>query len=138
MEARAKAEEEIAEFRRRVNISSGAQTFYISGDSTATLLNAAFLDTIDYGASFKYVQELVEKKPATPTHEIHLVGQPALTGWVFKLAQRLQEIFAATIGVMLLLLVFYMGNVTSTVMPLVSAAVAGLGLRRRWYIGTPD
>lgn len=131
MEAHApKTEEEIAEFRRRVNISSGAQTFYISGDSTATLLNAAFLDTIDYGASFKYVQELVEKN-RDANHEVHLVGQPALTGWVYKLQHQTYKIFAATIGVMLLLLVFYMGNIAGTVMPLVSAAVAGI-----WGFGT--
>ena len=131
MEAHApKTEDEIAEFRRRVNISSGAQTFYISGDSTATLLNAAFLDTIDYGASFKYVQELVEKN-RDANHEVHLVGQPALTGWVYKLQHQTYKIFAATIGVMLLLLVFYMGNIAGTVMPLVSAAVAGI-----WGFGT--
>jgi len=131
MEAHAPTtEEEIAEFRRRVNISPNAQTFFISGDSTATLINAAFLDTIDYGKSFDYVQKLVEDN-RDANHEVHLVGQPALTGWVYRLQKQTYVIFAATIGVLIVLLTLYMGNIAGVVMPIVSAAVAGI-----WGFGT--
>ena len=125
-----KDEAELAEFRRRVNISPNAQTFYISGDSSATLINAAFLDTLDYGKSFDYVQALVERE-RDANHDIFLVGQPALTGWVYRLQHQTYQIFAATIGVLILTLILYMGNIAGVVMPIVCAAVAGL-----WGFGT--
>jgi len=125
-----KTQEEIDEFRRRVNISPNAQTFYISGDSSATLINAAFLDTIEYGKSFDFVQKLVEDA-RDANHEVHLVGQPALTGWVYRLQHQTYYIFAATIGVLIVLLTMYMGNIAGVVMPIVSAGVAGI-----WGFGT--
>ncbi|HJP36823.1 MAG TPA: RND transporter, partial [Gammaproteobacteria bacterium] len=50
--------EEMEEFRRRVDLSPSAQTFYISWDETATIINASFQDSIDYGVAFAYVQDL--------------------------------------------------------------------------------
>ena len=125
-----KDDAELAEFMRRVNISPNAQTFYISSDSSATLINAAFLDTLDYGKSFDYVQALVERE-RDANHDIHLVGQPALTGWVYRLQHQTYRIFAATVGVLILTLILYMGNIAGVVMPIVCATVAGI-----WGFGT--
>ena len=78
---------EMREFRRRVEISVNARTFYISGDESATLINAAFQDTIEYGEAFAYAQNLVETA-RDDAHHIYLAGQPVLTGWVYKLQQQ--------------------------------------------------
>jgi predicted RND superfamily exporter protein len=129
--------EELAEFRRRVLISPNAQTFFISFDGSATLINAAFLDSIDYGAAFRYVQALVEKN-RDANHDIHLVGQPALTGWVYKLQKQTYNIFGATVAALMVALVFYMRNVAGVVMPIMSALVAALwGFGFIGWLGRP-
>ncbi len=129
--------EEIAEFKRRVSISVNALTFFVSRDETATLVNAAFLDSIDYGEAFAYAQGLVERA-RDANHEVHLVGQPALTGWVYKLQKQTYKIFAVTVGALIILLVFYMRNIAGVVTPIVCALVAGLwGFGFIGWLGRP-
>ncbi|MEX2481652.1 MAG: MMPL family transporter [Gammaproteobacteria bacterium] len=117
--------EEIAEFKRRVAISPSAMTFFISRDETATLINAAFLDSIEYGESFAYAQQLVEAA-RDDNHEVHLAGQPVLTGWVYKLQKQTYFIFGITLGLLVIALVLYMRNVAGVVTPIACAAVAGI------------
>jgi len=73
-----KSPEELAEFRSRVQRSPNARSFYISPDETATLITVAFLDSVDYGESFKYVHDLVEKAQDAD-HIVYVAGQPILT-----------------------------------------------------------
>lgn len=117
--------EEIAEFKRRVSISPNALTFFISRDETATLVNATFHDTIEYGESFAYAQKLVEAA-RDDNHEVYLAGQPVLTGWVYKLQKQTYFIFAVTLGLLVVALVLYMRNIAGVVTPITCAAVAGL------------
>ena len=117
--------EEIAEFKRRVTMSPNAATFFISHDETATLINAAFHSYIDYGESYAYAQNLIESH-RDANHEIHLAGMPVLTGWVYKLQEQTYTIFAATVGALMLALVFYMRNVAGFLTPIICALVAGL------------
>lgn len=117
--------EEIEEFRYRVSVSPNAQTFFISHDETATLVNAAFLDRIEYGESFAYAQQLVEAA-RDANHDVHLAGLPVLTGWVYKLQKQTYTIFAVTIGALVLALVFYMRNLAGVVTPIICALVAGI------------
>lgn len=123
--------EQMAEFRTRVDKAPAARTFLISGDSSATLINATFIEQkLDYGTAFRFVQDLVEKN-RDADHEIHLAGQPALTGWVYHLEAQMFGIFAVTLGALLLFLVLYMRNVVGVVTPIVTSAVAavwGFGL----------
>jgi len=117
--------EEIEEFKRRVAISPSAMTFFISHDETATLVNAAFLDSIEYGEAFAYAQKLVEDA-RDDNHEVHLAGQPVLTGWVYKLQKQTYFIFGITLGLLVIALVAYMRNVAGVVTPIVCATVAGI------------
>lgn len=129
--------EELTEFRRRVDLAPNAQTFYISWDETATLINASFHDTVDYGIAFAYVQNLVEQA-RDADHDIYLAGQPALTGWVYKLQKQTYRIFAVTIGALVLALLFYMRNVAGVVTPIACAAVAGIwGFGFIGWLGRP-
>src|SRR5690606_8890271 len=80
-------EEEIADFRRRVEQSPNVRTFYVSGDETATLVTAAFLENLlEYDVVFNQVQALADQY-RDEHHELYVVGQPILTGWVYKLQQ---------------------------------------------------
>ncbi|MBI4695686.1 MAG: MMPL family transporter [Gammaproteobacteria bacterium] len=129
--------EEMKDFRHRVEMSPNAQTFFISGDESATLLNAAFRDNVDYGEAFAYVQKLVtEARDAN--HDVYLAGQPALTGWVYKLQKQTYKIFGVTVAALMIALVFYMRNVAGVTTPIVCAAVAGVwGFGFIGWLGRP-
>ncbi len=117
--------EEVAEFKRRIAVSTNAQTFFVSRDETATMITAAFHDHIDYGEAFAFTQNLVEKA-RDDKHEIYLAGQPTLTGWVYKLQKQTYKIFAVTVGALVIALVFYMRNLAGVLTPIICALVAGI------------
>lgn len=132
-----KTPEEIAEFRKRVQQSPNARSFYISPDETATLITVAFLDSVDYGESFKYVQGLVEKS-RDANHDVYVAGQPTLTGWVYKLQKQTYSIFGFTVGALMILLLFYMRNVAGVTTPIICAFVAALwGFGFIGWLGRP-
>lgn len=116
---------EVAEFKRRVTLSPSAQTFFVSRDESAALITSAFLHRVDYGEAFDYAQRLVVAARDSG-HEVHLAGQPVLTGWVYKLQQQTYLIFAVTIALLILALAFYMKNIAGVVTPVVCALVAGI------------
>ncbi|NGY04482.1 efflux RND transporter permease subunit [Solimonas terrae] len=117
---------EIAEFRQRVDKSPNARTFLISGDETATLINATFIEQrLDYGEAFKYVHGLVAKYKDAD-HDVYMAGQPALTGWVYAYESQMFWIFAATLGALILALALYMRNVVGIVTPIVTSLVAAI------------
>ena len=129
--------DEVADFRKRVEKSPNAMTFFISQDETATLINATFLDTIEYGEAFDYVQSLVEDA-RDADHEVHLAGQPALTGWVYRLQKQTYKIFAVTVGALIIALILYMRNIAGVVTPVICAVVAGLwGFGFIGWLGRP-
>ncbi|SER19587.1 hypothetical protein SAMN04488038_11943 [Solimonas aquatica] len=120
-----KTDEEVQDFRRRIEQSPNARTFYVSRDETATLINATFLDSVDYGKAFEFVQDLAAKA-RDEHHEVYVAGQPILTGWVYKLQKQTYKIFGVTLGLLTLALVLYMRNIAGVVMPIVCAGVAAL------------
>lgn len=129
--------EELTEFRKRVSMSPNARTFYISPDESATLINIAFLDSVDYGEAFKYVQNLVENA-RDAHHDVHVAGQPTLTGWVYKLQKQTYSIFGVTVAALMVLLVFYMRNIAGVTTPIICALVAALwGFGFIGWLGRP-
>ncbi|AXQ31071.1 RND transporter [Solimonas sp. K1W22B-7] len=129
--------DEVREFRRRIEQSPNARTFFVSGDETATLIKATFLDSIEYGEAFKYANDLIEKA-RDDKHEVYLAGEPVLTGWVYKLQKQTYFIFAVTIGLLLAALLFYMRNLAGVVTPVICATVAALwGFGFIGWLGRP-
>lgn len=126
-----KTEEELAELVRRVERSPTARTYLVSADRTATLLRFSFLEEkLDYGLAFGKVRELIAAAD-DDAHEFSVVGQPILTGWVYKLQKQTYTIFAVTVLLLIVALALYMGNVTGIVVPIACsfvAAVWGFGL----------
>ncbi len=118
--------EEIAEFRARVDKSPAARKFLISADSTATLINATFIESrLDYGVVFNFTQDLVEKA-RDEHHDVYMAGQPALTGWVYQYQKQVLWIAIMTIGALILALILYMRNIVGVVTPIVTSAVAAI------------
>jgi predicted RND superfamily exporter protein len=121
-----KTPEEIADFKTRVDKSPGSRTFLISTDSSATLINATFIEQqLDYGTAFAFVQDLVVKN-RDKDHDVYLAGQPALTGWVYFYQEQMRVIFAITLGLMVIMLVIYMRNVVGVVTPIITSSVAAI------------
>jgi predicted RND superfamily exporter protein len=123
--------EELDDFRRRVEQSPNVKKFYVSGDESATVITAAFLENLlDYDVVFKAVQELKDKY-SDSNHEIYIVGQPVLTGWVYKLQDQTYQIFGITLSALIIALALYMRNVAGTLTPIICSSVAavwGFGL----------
>lgn len=119
--------EEIEQFRERVRKSPASQTFLISTDETATLIQATFIERLlDYRTVFDFIQEKLIKAEADGVHEVHAAGQPMLTGWVFYYQHQMIFIFMITATVLLLALVLYMRNIAGVVVPLICASTSAI------------
>ncbi|MAA73287.1 MAG: RND transporter [Salinisphaeraceae bacterium] len=119
-------EEEMAEFRSRVDKAPNVRAFMISPDGSATIIQATFIEhLLDYGETFEFVQALVEAA-RDENHEVHLAGQPALTGWVYRYEWEMAAIFALTILALVAALVFYMRNLVGVLTPIITSSVAAI------------
>lgn len=129
---------EIADFRERVKKSPNARRFLIADDQSATLINATFIERgLDYGATFRYLQDLVEKA-RDADHDVFMAGQPALTGWVYHYEWEMLGIFGVTAGAMVLALILYMRNVTGVVAPILASVVSAVwGFGFVGWLGVP-
>lgn len=131
-------EEEIEEFRKRVDKAPNARAFLISRDGSSTLVKATFIERLlDYGEIFDAVQALA-KREQDADHEIYVAGQPMLTGWVYSHERAMLGIFAVTGGALLLSLLVYMRNVAGVVTPIATSLVAGIwGFGFVGWLGDP-
>ncbi|MFZ5609625.1 MAG: efflux RND transporter permease subunit [Pseudomonadota bacterium] len=131
-------DDEIAEFKRRVDMAPTARTFLISDDETATLINATFIEhLLDYGETFEFLQALIERE-RDANHEVFMAGMPVLTGWVYRHEVQMLGIFAITSLALLLSLIFYMRNVAGVVTPLATGLVAAIwGFGLVGWLGQP-
>jgi predicted RND superfamily exporter protein len=127
MDSRApETEEELLEFKHRVDRANNVRTFLISGDETATIVQATFIEqSLDYGETFKYVQDMVERE-RDEHHEIYAAGQPMLTGWVYTYQVQMLTIFGITAAALILSLVVYMRNIPGVVAPIAVSIVGGI------------
>lgn len=118
--------EEIAELRDRIRKSPNVARFMVSEDETGTLIRATFIERLlHYGETFEYLQALVEEARDTE-HEIHMAGQPVLTGWVYRYEIQMLSIFAVTGLALIGALILYTRNVVGVVAPILSSTVAAI------------
>lgn len=118
--------EELAETRRRINESPAVRSFLVSGDQTAAIINATFIERlVDYQQVFDAVQAL-SAKYSDADHRVYVAGWPMLTGWVYHFGQDTPKIFAVTLGLMFACLFLAMRNVAGVVTPLVVSLVSAV------------
>ncbi len=132
-------EAEMAEFLERVKKSPGSRAFLISHDEKATIIQATFIERLlDYGVVFSEIQEKIIDAERDDAHEIHVAGQPVLTGWVYFYEKQMLQIFAITGAALLISLFLYMRNVVGIVVPLVTSVVAAVwGFGFVGWLGDP-
>lgn len=88
--------EELEEVRRRIGESPAVRAFLVSGDQTAAIINATFIERlVDYRQVFEAVQAL-SSKYSDGQHRIHVAGWPMLTGWIYHFGEDTPKIFAVT------------------------------------------
>ena len=120
------SDQQMLEFRQKVQKAPNARAFLISEDESATLITATFIERlVDYGDLFVYVQNLVESA-RDGEHEIHVAGQPMLSGWVYSHQTAMLGIFGITIFALIASLMIYMSNFVGVVIPVVTSAVAAI------------
>ncbi len=118
---------DLADLERKVERSPVARAFLVSADQTATLLRLSFRedDQLDYAKVFASIGDLT-RAATDDKHAFSIVGQPILTGWVYKLQKQTYMIFGVTLTLLVLALAFYMRNVTGIVVPIVCSFVAAI------------
>ncbi|WP_253950445.1 MMPL family transporter, partial [Methylibium sp. T29] len=133
-----KTAEQLTEIRRRVDESPGANTFLVSSDGTATIVNATFIEqSVDYGKVFDAVQAIV-KNETDGAHEIHAAGFPVMTGWIYAFGDNTLEIFAITLILMFGVLAFHMRNVAGILVPVLVSTVSAIwGFGLVGWLGLP-
>ncbi|WP_421881018.1 efflux RND transporter permease subunit [Methylibium sp.] len=133
-----KTAEQLAEVRRRVDESPGANTFLVSSDGTATIVNATFIEqSVDYHKVFDAVQAIV-KNETDGAHEIHAAGFPVMTGWIYAFGDNTLEIFAITLILMFGVLAFHMRNVAGILVPVLVSTVSAIwGFGLVGWLGLP-
>ena len=131
-------EEEMREFKSRVNKAPYVQTFFISPDETATVVTATFIERLlDYGKTSEYIQELAERE-RDDNHEVYVAGAPILTGWVYAYQVEMLSIFGVTLAALFISLILYMRNIPGVVTPLFVSVVAAIwGFGFVGWIGDP-
>jgi len=118
--------QELALFRERLEGAPAVRNFLVSADGSATLINATFIEhLLDYGEAFEYVNGLVASA-RDAKHEVHLAGQPALTGWVYEYEAQMIGIFAVTLAALIIALVLYTQNLAGVLTPLIASIVCGV------------
>lgn len=133
-----KTPEELAEVRRRVDESPGANGFLVSTDGVATLVNATFIErSVDYGTVFAAVQKIV-KEETDASHEIHAAGFPVMTGWIYAFGSNTAEIFGLTLLLMFGVLALHMRNISGIAVPVIVSAVSAIwGFGLVGWLGLP-
>lgn len=121
-----RTDEQIAEFKERVDKSPNSKVFLISRDESATLILATFIEhQLDYGVMFKFINDLADKA-RDENHEIYVVGEPTLIGWVYQYERQMFGIFAVTVAALLLALALYMRNTVGILTPIITSLVAAI------------
>ena len=116
--------QELQRFRTLVDKAPAVRVFLISGDDSATLITANFIERkLDYGVAFENLQALVEAA-RDEHHDVYLAGQPVLIGWVYQYEWQMVSIFGVTLGALILALVLYMRNVVGVITPIITSATA--------------
>lgn len=118
--------EELADFRKRVDLSPNVRVFLISRDESSTLVLATFIEKlVDYGEVFDYVNKLADEA-TDEHHEVHVTGQPILIGWVYRYEMQMVGIALVTFALLIGALALYMRNWLGVLTPIITSLTAAI------------
>ncbi len=126
------SERELKRLREEVFSNDIVYGTYVSTDGAAALILAGFdEERLDYSKIFKRLTELKEEIEADGETLLYITGEPMLKGWIYHHSSELKEIFAVTLGIIVLLLLLHFRSFAGVFIPLLGtgmSAVWGLGL----------
>ena len=71
----------------------------VSLDDQAALISAGFIEgRLDYSQIFREIYDLKRELESDGSVEVHLTGQPILTGWTFEFLPEIVLILALSLG----------------------------------------
>ncbi|MEW6441588.1 MAG: MMPL family transporter [bacterium] len=122
-------EEQIAELKRNIFSDPNLRGILVSRDGTAAMIMTQFKENISYERSFELLKRL-DRQYSDEETQIHLVGFPALMGWIYGYKAQILLVMGMSVGLIVLVLYFSFQNLMGMVVPLsfglVSTAM-GLG-----------
>lgn len=127
--------EAMARLRDDIFSSGAYHGTFVSRDGTAAVIVTEFKETVAYDQVHRALQHLAHHFSDEET-SVHIVGLPALIGWLYDLRPQLLTVFAVSGLLVALALYGLFGNVIGMVVPLANALILtvwGLG-----FIGFAD
>ena len=121
-----KSPAEIAGLREKVRFTAGVKGTLVSVQEDAALVQATFIEHMaDYNVIFNGVRNIV-KKLQDDKHELYVVGQPILTGWVYYYQKEMLMIFGVGIFILVLFLIIYGRSLVIVLTPIIVGIVNGI------------
>lgn len=125
-----KDDAEMALLKKNIFSNPAYSGILVSEDGTATLLLTEFKENISYLQANKILRKLV-RDYSDEDVSIHVVGYPALMGWVYALKPQILMVFAISIiAIMLVLWLIFRSNILGAIVVLANAVILtiwGLG-----------
>lgn len=90
----------------------------VSRDGTAALLLTEFKENISYAQAFRQLRQLAETYTDDHT-SVHIVGFPQLMGWIYSYGPQIVLVFAVSIGLMIVILLFMFRNLVGMAAPMI-------------------
>jgi uncharacterized protein len=129
-----KTEEEIALLRHTIKASPQLDGTLVSKDSKAALILAGFfeqkLDKDTIKNNYRIIEEEILEPERDENTNFHLIGRPALLGYIMERYPQISWLFLATLLAIISVLMLYFRDVRGILVPLTTAllsAIWGLG-----------
>ncbi|MEO0249523.1 MAG: MMPL family transporter, partial [candidate division WOR-3 bacterium] len=128
----------LQQIKHAVYTNEGIRGFYVSPDDRATAIYAGFWEEgVDPLILYQGIRRILAEESNQNTN-IYFTGYPALYAYIYHLAPQVYTVLAATLGLMILLLLLYFRTWQGVVMPVASAGVSAVwGLGFAGLLGYP-
>jgi hypothetical protein len=124
-----KNEKEMAQLKKDIFSNEAYRGIFVSRDGTAALVFTEFKENISYVRAYTLLRELALKYTDDKT-SVHIVGYPMLMGWIYTYKYQIEQVFALSIGLMVLILFLIFRNLAGMVAPICAGIICttlGLG-----------
>lgn len=117
---------QMAKFRRELRDTPGVIGTLVANKENAAIVRATFIGRlVNYKKIFNGVERIV-KKLSDKNHEVYAVGEPILTGWIYRYQPTVYKIFVVGFVLMIALLALYFRNLEGIVIPSVVGILSGI------------
>lgn len=125
-----KNDQEMALLKKDIFSDPAYNGILVARDGTAALILTEFKENISYERTFDLLQKL-RKDYTDQETSVHIVGFPMLMGWIYSLKAQIYTVFTISIiGMIVVLILIFYGNVLGMIVVMVNALILTL-----WGLG---